>query len=325
MIDICVILGTLRERLPQLQKFAWAESTKRTRDYQWRKYIKFCLRVKIQPIPMDCEMVSLFLLHLAMNGLAYSTINNQLSALVSYARLHRQDIALRMDFGIELTLLALQRILGDSPKGKEELYPGELIQVKKCVNLSSYVEESSWLGVLFLYRTMLRKSHVFSGEFGENLLCRKDLKFTEWGVIVTVRHTKTIQYRQRTLEIPLCMDDGPLCVIKLLRSYLKKYPARDTDPILCRVVGTKLEVINYTTALKLLKTWCLQAKVNKDIGMHSLRRGAATLMALAGFPLEDIKQRGDWKSMSVLQYLAYPMHQKINIDRKIGDFINNYV
>lgn len=123
----------------------------------------------------------------------------------------------------------------------------------------------------------------------------------------------------------MCSDNGKLCLVRLLRSYFRKYPALNTDPILCRRNGSQLEVVKYGPALRLLKEWCIKARIGKDIGMLSLRRGAATLMALAGFPLEDIKQRGDWRSMSVLKYLAYPMQQKISIDRKIGEFINNIV
>lgn len=186
------ITGILRGRLSQLQMHAWAESTKRTREYQWRKYVGFCLRVQVVPIPMDCEIVSLFLLHMAMEGMVYSSINNELSALVTYAKLHRQEIALRKDFGIELTMSALRRILGDTPNSKDEIYPGELLRVKQHVNEQSYLEESTWLGIIFLYRTMLRKCHAFWGETNENLLRRQDITFTDWGIVVKVTHTKTI-------------------------------------------------------------------------------------------------------------------------------------
>lgn len=320
---LVAIAGTLRGRLSQLQTYAWAESTKRTREYQWRKYVTFCLRVKVVPIPMDYEIVSLFLLHMAMEGMAYSSINNELSALVTYAKLHRQEISLRKDFGIELTMMALRRILGDASNSKDEIYPGELLRVEQYADMTSYLQESVWLGILFLYRTMLRKCHVFWGETNDNLLRRRNVTFTEWGLVVRVTHTKTIQFRERVLEIPVCTDKGKLCLVTRLKAYFSKYPARLDDPILCRRNAYQLELVKYGPALKLFKDWCVKARIGKDIGMHSLRRGAATLMALAGFPLEDIKQRGDWRSMSVLKYLAYPMPQKISIDRKVGEFINN--
>lgn len=74
-----------------------------------------------------------------------------------------------------------------------------------------------------------------------------------------------------------------------------------------------------------VKKWAIQAGVSKNLGMHSLRRGVATVMALAGMPHEDIKNRGDWQSVTVLKYLAYPMPQKIEIDQKVLSFIYNII
>lgn len=108
---------------------------------------------------MDCEVVSLFLLHMAMERMLYSSINiteyniPELSTLVTYSKLHRQDIVIRKDFGIELTMLALRRILGDTRSCKDEMYLGELMRMKMCVNESCNLEEPIWLGILFLYRT----------------------------------------------------------------------------------------------------------------------------------------------------------------------------
>lgn len=55
--------------------------------------------------------------------------------------------------------------------------------------------------------------------------------------------------------------------------------------------------------------------------MHSLRRGAATMMSMAGFRLEDIKDRGDWQSTAVLRYLSYPQQRKIDIDSRIANLL----
>lgn len=103
-------------------------------------------------------------MHLALNGHAYSTINNEVSALVV------ND--LRVDFGVKITLLALQRLLGDAPRSKEELYPKELLIMRSCVTFDDFVQESVWLGILILYYSMLRKSHIFMGQFNKNLMQR---------------------------------------------------------------------------------------------------------------------------------------------------------
>lgn len=164
---------------------------------------------------------------------------------------------------------------------------------------------------------MLRKSHIFMGEFDANLLRRSDIKFEEWGLILTVKHSKTIQFQERVLMVPICKDNGPLCVVELLRSYLCKYPNTPDSPILSRFEEGEQEVVKYSVALNLLKRWGAASGVGQNLGMHSLWRGAATVMALAGMPLEDIKNRGDWQSVAVLKYLAYPVSQKIQIEKKL--------
>lgn len=267
-------------------------------------------------------MICLFLVHLYLEGLAYTTINNEVSALVLYAKLNRQCVDLRGDFGIKITLQALRRILGDTPLAKEELYPKELVSMSRYVNLTEFQQESVWLGILILYRSMLRKSHLFVGDFNENLLLRKDVVFTDWGLVININHSKTIQYRQRLVQVPICNDSGPLGVVSRLKNYCQRYPMESTAPILSRKMNGIVEVVRYTSALAFLKKWAIQAGVSKNLGMHSLRRGAATVMALAGMPLEDIKNRGDWQSVTALKYLAYPMPQKITIDQKVFSFIS---
>lgn len=209
-IDL-IVPGCLREKRNEVQRYAWAESTQKTRDYQWRKYVDFCMTIKTPPIPMNYDIITLFMIHLAVEGLSYSTINNQLSALVVYAKIHRQEIDIRSDFGVNLTLKALHRILGDSVRVKEEILPNELAEMKQFVIFTEFKEYSVWLGILFMYRTLLRKLHLFVGDFNRNLLRRRDIEFFSWGILVHVSRSKTIQFYERKVTIPVSKDGGPLC------------------------------------------------------------------------------------------------------------------
>ena len=42
----------------------------------------------------------------------------------------------------------------------------------------------------------------------------------------------------------------------------------------------------------------------KGAGCHSLRRSGAAFLHHCGVPLEDIRQTGDWASLTALIYLA---------------------
>lgn len=66
---------------------------------------------------------------------------------------------------------------------------------------------------------MLRKGHLFPGESDSNILSRSDVRFTPYGLIVKVKKSKTIQFKQREVDIPVCFGGGIFCVVDLLRAY----------------------------------------------------------------------------------------------------------
>lgn len=65
------------------------------------------MAIHYDPIPLDLEIISLFLFHLALEGLAYVTINNQGSEIITFGKLNGCDMDVRGEFGIRLTLLGL--------------------------------------------------------------------------------------------------------------------------------------------------------------------------------------------------------------------------
>lgn len=117
---------------------------------------------------------------------------------------------------------------------------------------------------------------------------------------------------------------GPLCIVSLLKEFVSRYPVPPDFPLQSRLVDGKRVCPSYSKALSCLKAWGVTAGLKKNLGMHSLRRGAATVMSMAGFRLEDIKDRGDWRSSAVLRYLAYPLGRKIAIESKIANILNSF-
>ena len=52
-----------------------------------------------------------------------------------------------------------------------------------------------------------------------------------------------------------------------------------------------------------------------------LRRAGAAFLHRSGVPLEDIRQAGDWVSLTALIYLAKPLSSRINLDMMVVDAI----
>lgn len=309
-----IFTGWLDSQVDAVKDEAFAESTKKTRRSQWRKYREFVDKWGLPYLPIEPLNVCRFLYE-ASNDLCYNSLNNYVSALNLLSKLNN-GCDLRHDFGVHLMLMGLKRIKGDVVKPKDPLMPPDLVKIFQQVNLQDHTELSIWVGVLFCFRTLLRKCHVFpSQDLDAHLLCRRDVLYKDWGFVAIVPTSKTNQFRQRIFESPVTYSNSELCIASQLKLYWSKMGGVDTWPVVSTKNG---KAISYNVALKTLKKWCAKAKITKDVGFHSLRRGAASYMYSLGLSIHDIKVEGDWQSLAVLLYLSTSMDRRIEIDKNIS-------
>lgn len=294
---------------------AFAPSTRKTRASQWKSYETFCAEFHLNVFPLTSENISRFLVWKS-STVSYVTLNNYVSALNVIGKINDQRVDLREDYVIHLTLRGLRRILGDFSQPMDPLSPSDLIRIRAHVNWSSRKEAAVWTGILLAFRTLLRKSHFFEATQEDvHLLTKWEVKWTSWGFIIIISRSKTIQFGQRKFEAPVCRCQGLLCAVSALRDLWGRGPQVQDSPI---ISDEKDEPIQYRDALRPLKDWCKKAHIDKNVGLHSLRRGMATYMKEQGFSLLDIQLAGDWQSLSVLRYLSTSSERKKNIDWEIA-------
>lgn len=316
---LVILAGWMDQQVEAVKEEAFAASTNRTRRSQWKKYRSFTERWHLPYVPVNPTNVCRFLYEVSP-GLCYGTLNNYVSALNLLSKLN-DGMDLRKDFGLHLMLQGLKRIKGDEVNQKDPLLPADLRKIFQQVNLQNHTELSVWTGVLFCFRTLLRKCHVFpSQDLDDHLLCRDDISFEPWGFVASVLTSKTNQFRQRKFESPVTYSDSDLCIVSQLALYWSTFGGVNHWPIVSSKNG---KPISYNVALKLLKKWCMLAKIKKDVGFHSLRRGAASYMYALGLSIHDIKVEGDWQSLAVLLYLSSPMERRIDIDKIISASLSN--
>ena len=59
----------------------------------------------------------------------------------------------------------------------------------------------------------------------ELMLTRGDFEFHDWGMVLTVRKSKTIQFRKRTLEISIVRSaDRALCAVHWTELHFRQIP-----------------------------------------------------------------------------------------------------
>ena len=228
-----------------------------------------------------------------------------MSALNCLGKYHDGDFDLRKDYGVRLLLRGFKRIKGDMSSPKDPLTPADLKLMFNYVDLRDPFQSLIWLIVLLAFRTLLRKSHfVATSDLDqEHLLRCGDVSFYPWGCKITVNSSKTIQFHERNCEIPVYYSKEPLCAASLLKSYLLNSNKADSDFLFLSSTDHAQVPVKYSTALNCLKSWAHLAGLDKNIGFHSLRRGAASHMHSLNISLISIQKAGDWQSLCVLDYV----------------------
>ena len=136
-------------------------------------------------------------------------------------------------------------------------------------------------------------------------LKQSSITFTSQGAILHVTRTKTIQFRQRVLEILLPSIPGsPLCPVTALQQYLATIPRNPPLPLFVNEArGIYQPVLAHQYNAFIKAAIAAIGLHSKSYSSHSFRRGGATFAFASHAPTAFIKAQGDWQSDAYLVYL----------------------
>ena len=326
--DASQLRRTLDSRAAKVRAYCWAPSTWRTKASQWRKYITFCALLLTPVVPTTVDSMCRFIVYLS-DTLAYVSIDNYVSGVISLNKYFGYNVAyIRLDFVFSTTLKGLRRLLGDPEPLRVTLTLEDILNMSSGVDLLSINERAMWACIVTSFRSLLRKCNLVPNnlKLEGHFLRRKSLRFLPWGVLLRISSSKTVQYGQRIHLVPITYAPGSaLCAASLIKDHFNDIPASSPDsPAFLLNRGGKSVPLTYPVLMQYLKR--LLKVINMDIpgaGVHSLRRAGAAFLHHAGVPLEDIRQAGDWVSLTALIYLAKPLSSRIDLDRLVVDAIRS--
>ena len=208
------------------------------------------------------------------------------------------------------TLRGNKRVKRLTVSQKKPITPHLLLAFKSHLNLDKLLRATFWAVCLVTLFGLLRKANLPCIGFtqfdpSKHLRGEDILFFTDWASIIS-RWSKTIQFRQRILTVPLPrIAQHSLCPYTALRHAFRLVPAPLSGPasIPASTEGglTALTYGKFDSLLKLLA-----AKTNIDpsqVSGHSFRSGGVTLAFQAQIPAELIKRLGDWESDAYRSYI----------------------
>lgn len=303
----------LDEQLDLILRSAWAESTLRTRNSQWKIYLQFCSSNHLTPIPADVQTVARFMVHQARTCV-YSTCNNYLSAVITLHRFFGFERPFRDYFVINMVLKGLGRHLGKEVNRKIGLSATQLCEIYKLLDLSDINVITKWAALMLSFRSLLRKSNIVQTVSGkmDMVISRSDVDFTNEGIILNVRKTKTVQRKEYVLQVPVHrLTNRKLCAASMLTTHLVRTEHIKEGPLFFVLKAGVWKPLLYAELLSFVK-YCVSliGLSPADAGLHSMRRSGAAFLHSIGVSLVDIMNPGDWRSLAALAYLVSPIERK---------------
>ena len=332
-----VIVGNL-DRLDQQctgsLKTAYRPNTLRSYKSKINVYLRFCQFYGLQPFPAEEWQLVRFARYLANGVTSYDTVKGYLSTIKTSHEIGKfpfpKDVST-----LRLELRSIKFELAGPVKKAMPITPKKICSIYSVIQLGNPLHVAGYLALLVGFYLFLRKSNLVP-DTQDSFNGKEQLKWENvwwWGsvLMVTVEWSKTRQYRDKPLDLPLIRcKDIRLCLIYWI-SYVKlKFSPKPQDPLFSYPVQGKMTPITYPVLSKLLKSWVQEAgacEPTDSVTLHGLRRGGANHALTVGLAGEDLMLMGDWASDAYMEYIDLSLERRVRnvvqfvecLEQMIGD------
>ncbi len=274
-----------------------------------KAYLRFSLYYGLSPLPASQSTILRYTAFLA-RSLNPTSISNYLNVV----RLLHVDAGFDSplsDWSLTMLKRGIMRMKGKPVSQKLPITPQILLMIRNQISLSTPFNVAFWAACVTAFFTFLRKSTLLPASvkcvLPEKQLCISDVVWGSDNVLLTIRHSKTIQFGQRILQIPLCkMDLSPLCPVRALHDLhalqsdisldRHLFSFWDKNQVNCVTHDTFVTALRHTLAACGFRP--------QDFSGHSFRRGGCSFALSLGMPQVLIKLHGDWKSNAFERYIS---------------------
>ena len=192
----------------------------------------FCNITGSCPVPASVETVCRYAALLA-RSLKFSSVRQYLN-IIRLLHLEAGESNPLDCYLVQSVLKGLRTQLGDRVIRKLPISHSLLLNILSSLNLDNVFHSAMWAAGLLMFFCMLRRANVLVSSLRcfnvAKHLRRCDISFFHWGAMITIRWTKTIQYQQRVLRIPIPrIHNHPLCPVQAIFHYFSICPQAPSD------------------------------------------------------------------------------------------------
>lgn len=317
-------MAALEAEATRFSYLAYAPNTHRSYATHRRSYLAFCHVMGYSPVPATTQTLCHYVTLLA-RSIKFTSVKQYLNIIRILHQEWGLPNPLDNNYQLQCVLRGIRRSLGDSPSRKAPITPEMLKNFLSKLNLQRLDDCALWAAMLLMLYGMLRVASVLCNSHQcdhSRHLRMEDIKWHAHGVNITIRHTKTIQFRERALEIPLPrVPNNIMCPTQALALYVKRsqgIPAQ--GPVFLIADGPSPVPLTAREFSRRIKN--LVAQVGLPVGRyagHSFRRGGASLAYRLAVPVDTIRVIGDWASSA---YMAYVIPERPLVAKAVESMVH---
>ena len=315
-------LSLLRQQVKFLRLAGLAPSSRQQYTAVQRLYVTFLSDIDMYHKRYDMDWVAreglpLWAAHLALNrGIQASTIGRYINGAIRDFYLQRgyRNPARHNHIITSIIAATRRRQPTENSRRKLAITPSILRRIAETTDQSNPKQVASMTAACFALFAALRKSNVSTESAHGDETTHKapracDIWTTDNDTFIWIRlhHTKTIQFRERILDIPIYVaDDTPINALTWLRLHRTLSPPThpSSHAFAYRRPNGTFTNLTHRDFIAFTKQSITRIGLKAtDYAGHSYRRGGATHAARCHAPIHVLKTLGDWKSDAYLLYV----------------------
>ncbi len=191
------------QRYKNGKKVAFAEGTCINLTIQWKSFLSFCFYFNMPWLPTNADTLTLYAQFLRITFNATSSITNYICEVKMLHSLTNTPSPAFQAQELKLAFRGLSRLNPHCPKQASPITSHILSEILAQLDLSNLDNMVFWTLCLIAFFTFARKSNLVQSGAKKTQLLKQDVKVGSWGVLITFNWTKTIQFGERKLVIPV--------------------------------------------------------------------------------------------------------------------------
>ena len=302
------------------QSYRFAKNSMKNMISNIRTYVFFILYFGLPLLPADPVDLCKFLELMALTC-GYGHLKNILSSIKYLHEAYGHKFPSN-NFNLDTTLQGLKRRLAKTPFFVMPINPRILLSMYKLLDMSKPCDLALWCSFLVAFYGLFRKANIVpeSGPLDpRQTLTRDHITLDRVNKVVYIRVTfsKTIQFCQRDLIIPIPSNNNP--ALDLFRHMEKLFDTVSAPGAAPAFSYSKTLFVTYNGFTKRLKDLLSRAGLSPSLySGHSFRRGGASYLHQVGGSVLQIQAAGDWSSQCFTRYLYLSTEERLKAQHLVS-------